>query len=585
MISFLQHPWLVAFGWALVHFLWQGLLVGMGAGFLLFLFRRNAGQLRYVVACTALALCPLLLLGTMLKRYEAPALRAPSAVVMSFQAQERPATPAALAKPLPVPQRLESALRPYLPALVGLWALGSLVMGLRLGGGWLQIQAWRNQARPAPEPWEAAFLALAQRMGLRRPPRLAISEALSTPLSFGLWRPIVLVPAALLTGYPPAFLEALLAHELAHVQRRDYLVNLLQSQVEVLCFFHPVVWWLSHRIRTEREQLCDDRAVQATGEPRRLALALNALDDLQPHLTALALAARGGNLMHRIQRLVKPLHTSPASFGWVAPALLALGLLSPLAAQALGDSASNHVKIPMPADLVQQIDQLAAKEGIDPNLLRAIAFVESRFNPKAKSPLGAQGILQVMPATALKFGAQDLQDRDQVAAAGARFLRHLLDRYPGDVAKAVAAYNGGPEAVDAGELSAETRAYVPDVMQLVQGKAITAEAPLLANRVEGRLERWPSGKYGLSLRVPPLQAVQIEVRPAEGEKTLGIAHIGSSNGQAPVEIRPKISFDAEGAQGLRIRITAPGQGLLGEISLPLASKIQVFQLELKAPQG
>lgn len=583
MTVLLQSPWVLAFGWALLHFLWQGLVVGLGAWLLLWVFRRNPGQLRYGVACGALALCPLMLLGTMLKLFETPALRAPSAVVTSFQTQERATLPAELVKPLPAQQRLESALRPHLPMLVGLWALGSLVMGFRLVGGWFQIQQWRSQALPAPAPWEGVFESLAQRMGLSRAVRLAISEAISTPLSFGLWRPMVLVPAALLTGYPPEFLEALLAHELAHVQRRDYLVNLLQSLVEVLCFFHPVVWWLSHRIRTEREQLCDDRAVQTTGEARRLALALNALDDLQPHLTALALAARGGNLMHRIQRLVKPLNTSPASFGWVAPALLTLGLLSPLAAQALGEKLP---KIPVPLESLRQIDELAAREGIDPNLLRAIAFVESRFDPKAKSSAGAVGILQVMPETARKYGAKELEDPAQVAAAGARYLKFLLDRYPGDLSKVVAAYNGGEAAIDAGRLSEETKAYVPQVMGLVESAAITAEGPLDEGMVEGRLERWSNGTFSLSLRMRCGGELQFEATAKEAGKRLlkaGLGHGNAQSGEAgPTEIRPKFIFKAPSGN-LEFRISEPNTALVGGVTLSTEPRLQVFRFHVKRP--
>jgi predicted nucleic acid-binding Zn-ribbon protein len=122
---------------------------------------------------------------------------------------------------------------------------------------------------------------------------------------------MVLVPAMLVTRMPPDLLEALLAHELAHIKRHDYLVNLLQSAIEALLFYHPVVWWLSRQIRIEREQIADDLAAVAIGDPRRLALALQALDELQLDNPVFpdhqpALAANGGILMTRIQRLIRP---------------------------------------------------------------------------------------------------------------------------------------------------------------------------------------------------------------------------------------------------------------------------------------
>jgi type II secretory pathway pseudopilin PulG len=144
---------------------------------------------------------------------------------------------------------------------------------------------------------------------------------------------VVLVPASLVSGMPPQLLEALLAHELAHVRRCDYVVNLIQSAIEILLFYHPAVWWLSNRIREEREQIADDVAASTLGEPRRLALALSELDLFQ-FTPQLAPAAHGGNLMSRIKRLVRPeaeplnwklalpilgLATAAAFYSWSTP--------------------------------------------------------------------------------------------------------------------------------------------------------------------------------------------------------------------------------------------------------------------------
>ncbi|HXA48397.1 MAG TPA: M56 family metallopeptidase [Burkholderiaceae bacterium] len=110
----------------------------------------------------------------------------------------------------------------------------------------------------------------------------------------------------MIIGMPPDLLEALLAHEVAHIKRFDYLINFIQSTVEILLFYHPVVWWISGRIRREREQIADDLAAGILGEPRRLALALRELEQFQFSTTHLAQAASGGNLMFRIQRLLRP---------------------------------------------------------------------------------------------------------------------------------------------------------------------------------------------------------------------------------------------------------------------------------------
>jgi hypothetical protein len=145
---------------------------------------------------------------------------------------------------------------------------------------------------------------------LRRGVALRLVDNLESPVSAGWLRPMVLLPVSLLTRMPVDLIEALLAHELAHVRRHDYLVNLLQSAIEALLFYHPVVWWLSHRIRVEREQIADQLAAELACAPHRLALALSELSDLQRAAPEPALrlvqAANGNQLVSRIQRLLHP---------------------------------------------------------------------------------------------------------------------------------------------------------------------------------------------------------------------------------------------------------------------------------------
>jgi D-alanyl-D-alanine endopeptidase (penicillin-binding protein 7) len=154
--------------------------------------------------------------------------------------------------------------------------------------------------------WQQRLSQLAARLGIRRDVSLRIVESLASPITAGWWSPVVLMPAALVTRMPAELLEALLAHELAHVRRHDFLLNLLQNVVEILLFYHPAVWWLSRRIRHERELVADNIAASLTGEPRKLALALSELEKMQFASQRLALAADGGDLAQRIRQLVVP---------------------------------------------------------------------------------------------------------------------------------------------------------------------------------------------------------------------------------------------------------------------------------------
>src|SRR5262249_6304948 len=154
----------------------------------------------------------------------------------------------------------------YAPLLVSAaWAAGVSLMLLRLAGGHLRVRRLVAESTPLGAELGAELTAkltqLAAQLGVRREVLLRASDALTVPAVAGWRRPVVLLPVAVVSGLPPAAIEAILAHELAHVRRHDYLVNALQSAAEALLFYHPAVWWVSRVIRAEREHASDDRAV------------------------------------------------------------------------------------------------------------------------------------------------------------------------------------------------------------------------------------------------------------------------------------------------------------------------------------
>ncbi|CAN7347860.1 M56 family metallopeptidase [Massilia sp. LjRoot122] len=305
-------------GWTLVHFLWQGALIGCATAVLLTVLRNARPESRYLVACSGLLLClawpatelALRLLGGSGTGGDALVLFAAGLVAAS-----------------PVDQGWAALLADQLSWIVGTWAVCALAMSLRMVAGlvWIGRAAAQEGIDPA---WQARVERMAAQFGIDRAVRLRIVESLGSPVTAGWWRPVVLVPAALVSGMPAHLLEALLAHELAHIKRHDYLVNLGQNLVETLFFYHPAVWWISGRIRVEREQIADDFAARQLGEPRRLALALSELEKLQFSTHHLAQAANGGDLMSRIKRLVRP---DTQALNWKA-AIPVLGLAAMSAA-------------------------------------------------------------------------------------------------------------------------------------------------------------------------------------------------------------------------------------------------------------
>jgi beta-lactamase regulating signal transducer with metallopeptidase domain len=327
--------WMSGLAWALLDFVWQGAVVGCAAAVLLGLLGRARPQWRYLAACGALLLCAVLPLIGMVARVAgqeaAGGAVAQSSALSSMDwrtAGQASVQGLALVKAWDVAGWRE-ALQPRLPLVILCWSAGAALMALRLllGLAWVRRRSRPGAYREDPA-WQAVLDRLADSLGIGRKVILGLVDDLASPVTAGALAPLVLVPASLATGMAPQLLEALLAHELAHVRRHDYLVNLVQSTIEILLFYHPAVWWLSHRIRVERELIADDLAASALGEPRRLALALSELDLFQLSTPQLAPGAIGmrGKLMSRIKRLVRP-QSEPlgSSFSWKL-ALPALGL-------------------------------------------------------------------------------------------------------------------------------------------------------------------------------------------------------------------------------------------------------------------
>lgn len=316
----------------LVALAWQfALLGGLVAG-LLRLLRRQPASSRYALLGSAL-LCCALLGGWQLSKAWPAAAETDAGAAWQIVADDDGGS--RTVRPSSAPAALSGA--PSMPddagwreTLAAAWLLGAMVMSLRLLGGLVWLSRWRRQALVAPRAMQHRLDRIAQALGLRRGVMLRLLSEGSGPVTVGWWRPVVLMPAALLSGLPLPLLDALLAHELAHVRRWDYLANLLQRLVEALFFFHPVVWWLSSRLRAERELVADQLAAEVLASPRDLALALQALaehDRVQPAaLPSLVAAAQGGELLARVQALLRR-PASPGSSRASMPVALMLALV------------------------------------------------------------------------------------------------------------------------------------------------------------------------------------------------------------------------------------------------------------------
>ena len=314
------HTLLQALGRALLHSLWQGAGVALLLAAALSLLRGRSPNVRYALACSALALMLLLpaitawKLGGATREVEADEMStsigvaaAPPAITETRTrvAGESIAADAGRSF-IPRLQSSEERMRFWLPWLTLVWLAGVSILSARMLGGLIYTRRLRRRSvRPVEVCWQEKAKDISRRLLVGRPVRILESALVRVPTAIGWLRPIILLPASAFTGLTTRQLETILAHELAHIRRHDYLFNLLQAVAETLLFYHPAAWWVSRRVRVERELVCDDLAVAATGDALLYARALTQMERLRKAAPRLALSADGGQLRARILRLVE----------------------------------------------------------------------------------------------------------------------------------------------------------------------------------------------------------------------------------------------------------------------------------------
>jgi Zn-dependent protease with chaperone function len=296
-------------GWTLVHFVWQGALVALVLAATNWYLGREAAQGRYVAACVALGL---LVLAPLLSYWHLYAEWSAFEAHL-FVVNKTAGFGMSLDQEVVTPVSLTGTERSWwyrvyweagLPWLVRAWMLGAMVFAARMVGGWLRLQWIKKNADPAAGQWQARCNELRRSLYISRSVHLLESAKVAVPLTLGWIRPVILLPVGLLSGLPVQQVEAVLLHEMAHIRRYDYLVNLVQSLVEVLFFYHPAVWWISACLRREREFCCDALASRSKGDGADYGRSLLALEEwVQGAGMALAPGATDGVLLERVQRL------------------------------------------------------------------------------------------------------------------------------------------------------------------------------------------------------------------------------------------------------------------------------------------
>jgi len=289
---------------ALLHFVWQGVALAALASLLLAVCTR--ASTRYVIAVLTLVAMAVAPVATFLTLRDADHR---ANLTVTDQRGGSDLDFAALTARHPRENASPQTYRPTVPSaslavLVQIWFAGVLLFSVRTAGGLVVIARMRQrETAPVEEKLLAMCLSLQRRMGLTRVIRYCESLQLDAPAVAGWFRPVVFLPAAALTGLSEAQLETVIAHELAHIRRLDGLVNLFQIAAETLLFYHPGVWWISKRIRAEREHCCDDEAIALCGNAVEYARALTLMEEWRT-APAMAMAANAHPLAARVTRLL-----------------------------------------------------------------------------------------------------------------------------------------------------------------------------------------------------------------------------------------------------------------------------------------
>lgn len=388
-------------GWVLIHSLWQFAAIALAAGLIVWTLRRSSATARYAVEVVAMGLvvaAPVITWGVLPVEESAIVVDVPSADAVAVIATST--EPVAVELPLPSdialaadlppesveiressssasPPRTETTssptwseaisawLHPWMAWIVSAWCVGVGLCSLRPLLGWHTL--WRLRTigvAPVSDDIRVALRRVAERLGLRQTVQVLQSTLAQVPVVVGYLRPVILLPVSLLTNMPPAQLEAILAHELAHIRRHDFVVNLLQTLVETLFFYHPAVWWLSRQIRVEREHCCDDLVVAALDNRADYGRALLAIEELRGERTLLALGAHNGSLLSRIRRIVGFRADRTATSPWLG-ILVVTSLFGVMLSVGVSGWTASAVKEPDPAGVTAE-DEISVEKPLEP---------------------------------------------------------------------------------------------------------------------------------------------------------------------------------------------------------------------------
>ncbi len=301
-----------AVGWAVLHSIWQGLFIGILFWILNKALKAKA-SVNYWVATAGLYLvfaCFVWTFVLLLNREQAPIEMEDingnwPVMIVNENLKILPDTMGWF-------DQLYAFLNEHLKEIVLVWSVGVLLFMIRFLGGIFFVRYLRKFHEILPEEWQKQAIRISRQLNVKRPLVVAESVLVEVPMVIGYFKPLILFPVGLVNALSIAEVEAILAHEIAHIRRKDYLLNLINTFIEILLYFNPAVWWFSNWIKKEREYCCDDIAISITGSPLLYAKALVRIQETQKteqtKIIAMSLFKNKKTLLRRIKRLLNQNH-------------------------------------------------------------------------------------------------------------------------------------------------------------------------------------------------------------------------------------------------------------------------------------
>jgi beta-lactamase regulating signal transducer with metallopeptidase domain/uncharacterized protein YnzC (UPF0291/DUF896 family) len=493
MMNWFSPSTIHALGWALVHFLWQGTAVAALAAVAMALCGRTSA--RYIVAVSALTLMFLSPLATFAYYAQQNSGLAPSG---------QPSASAAVGWPIAMGHIVVASSGSQMPLapsrdeivwLVEAWLVGVALFSLRSAGGLLLLERKRRQqSSTISERVLEICYTLQDRLRVKRAIQYCECKWLQAPAVIGWFRPIVFLPATALTGLSQDQLQAVIAHELAHIRRFDSFVNVFQVCVETLLFYHPAVWWLNKSIRTEREHCCDEIAVSVCGNAVEYARALTLMEEWR-RAPVFALAANGGPLTDRIIRVlgIKTLGTGMRSVG------LTGGLLCLSAALLSGNA----------------LLDLARPASARANSRAQTAPSDSSREPASRAKVASK------PSASRSTDPEQTQSTTRTTATTATSTNTATS------------YIDGMKSVGLTDLSIDTlialkvQDVTPDYVRGLQEQGVHPDAEkLIALRVQGISPEYVHNLRAAGLNPSVDQLIALKVQDADGEYYRGLKEAG-----------------------------------------------------------